>query len=127
MGVLQRLFTSDAAADDTEFRRDFETIRAHVLRRIQSADIGQAPFYHTFIENIFPSDYFEGLRSHMLTYKGTAVMQARRQDNPAYVNRRYNLVDDETPVVRQLLGLFESPDIKRALFAKFYSAPGEHL
>jgi len=124
---VRRLLQPDAPAEDAELSNDTAAIRGHILRRLQSAEVGQAPFHHTFIENIFPAHYFDDLRAYMLAYKGTGAMQPRRQDNQAFVNRRYNLVDDRSRIVQQLRSAFENTEIKRTLFAKFYSNASEDL
>src|SRR3954471_5530068 len=69
----------------------FHPLRAHVLSRIARAEVRREPFFHAFIEDIFPDDFYQVLHSYMLECKHGDETQSRYQDSPAYVNRRYNL------------------------------------
>ncbi len=99
---------------------DYDRIRAHVLDRLTNTAIGKEPFYHSYIENIFPQDYYDALRANMLSYKHSDKVQERLQDNKAFVNRRYNLVDCPDLVVRQFHAIFSDPEIKKAILSKYY-------
>lgn len=106
---------------------DFPKIRAHVLKRVTEAKIGEKPFYHTFIDGIFPDDFYEALHAHMISHKHGDQIQARLQDNPKFVNRRFNLVDNQDLIVRQFRAIFNDDEIRRVLFDKFYVNKNEDL
>jgi len=80
--------------------------RSHVLSRIEGAAVGVQPFYHTFIDGIFPADFYEAVRAHMLSVKHTDKVHDRHQDNPAFMNKRYNLVESTDEVVQCIRGIF---------------------
>ena len=100
---IVRKIRSSAHLVTEDLGPDYPEIRAHVLDRIRTAKVGEKPFYHSFIDRIFPDDFYAALHAHMLEFKGSEKMQARKQDNAKFVNRRYNLVDSEKLIVRQLL------------------------
>ena len=106
---------------------DYHAIRAHVLQRLQDAEIGTDPFYHSYIETIFPPDFYEALRAHMLSFKHSDKRQDRTQDNAAFVNQRYNLVECPDLIIRQFRAIFSDPEIKTAILSKYYLNPSEDL
>lgn len=124
---LAQKIIGERPATEAELGSDFPRIRAHVLDRIRSTPVGTAPFYHCFIDQIFPDDYYDALKAHMLSFKGSRKMQARTQDNPAFVNRRYNLVGNRDRVILQFRSIFEDPEVKMALLSKFFINPNSDL
>jgi hypothetical protein len=101
--------------------------RAHVLARIGAAVVGQEPFYHTFIERIFPPDLYDAVRAHVASCKSSDDVQERRQDNPDFVNERYSLFHSTEGVVERVRAIFSDPEVKRRLLAKFYVSPSQAL
>jgi len=106
---------------------DYPAIRAHVLKRLTEAEIGKEPFYHSYIEKIFPDDFYKALREHMLSFKHSDKRQARTQDNAAFVNQRYNLVECPDLLLRQFRAIFEDEEIKTAILSKYYINPSADL
>jgi hypothetical protein len=106
---------------------EYLTIKSHVLDRIAAVPVGQAPFFHLFIDELFPRPYFDALLAHLRELRTPDKMQARTQDNAAFVNRRYPLWDSPNPLVATFRALWSDADIKRALFAKFYVDPKDAL
>ncbi len=105
----------------------YSRLRAHVLACAEGATIGTHPFHHTFIEGIFPDDFYEDIRAHMLNCKYNGNLQDRHQDNPSFVNKRTNLFGNRDEVVTCIRGIFSDPDVKRALLKKFYVSPSREL
>jgi hypothetical protein len=105
----------------------FSSCRSHVLSRINEAATGTQPFYHTFIENIFPADFYNALRAHMLSCKYSGDVQDRAQDNPAFMNKRSNLFENTDEIVSCLRAVFLDPEVQQALFKKFYISPSREL
>lgn len=105
----------------------YAELRDHVLRRFTEAEIGKEPFYHSYIEGIFPEHFYRTLREHMLALKHGAKHDGRRQDNAAFLTDRYNLVECADLPVRQLRAIFEDPEIKRAILSKYYLDPSDAL
>ena len=101
--------------------------KAHVLAQIAATPVGKDPFYHLFIENIFPDDFYNILRAHMLTLKYGDSVQDRTQDSAAFTNKRCNLYDNTDDVVECVRSVFSDPDVKLALLKKFYVAPPQEL
>lgn len=101
--------------------------RAHVLSRIADQTVGKHPFYHIFIEDIFPPDFYEIVRNNMLLFKYSEETDERLQDNPAFKNRRYNLFGRNNQVSEIIYNLFSDPDIKQAFLEKFYVDPTRQL
>ena len=109
-------------------RQDFyRRCRSHVLSRIEQTATDVKPFYHTFIADIFPADLYADLHAHMVKCKYGDGVQDRPQDNPAFVNQRYNLFTSTDDVVECIRAVFSSPDVKQALLEKFYFAPLQAL
>lgn len=104
-----------------------ERDRAHVLGRIEAAVVGTEPFHHAYIERIFPPDLYDALRAHVSDCKTGGAVQERPQDNPAFLNRRYNLFHRTEEVVERVRAIFSDPAVKRALLAKFYLSPSRAL
>ena len=91
-------------------RSDKRRFTTHLLKTFSQRTIS-TPFVHTCWNT-----------------EGTGAMQPRRQDNQAFVNRRYNLVDDRSRIVRASSVLpSRTQTLERALFAKFYSNASEDL
>lgn len=106
---------------------DFERCRAHVLARVQNTNVGTDPFFHLFIDRVFPDDFYEALRGHMLAAKHGSETQARVQDNPAFTNQRTNLCDCTDSVIDCIRRVFADPEVKRELASKFYINPSGDL
>jgi hypothetical protein len=101
----------------------YEDIRAHVISRIEQTPTGKEPFYHSFIEQIFPPAFYEQMRAKMLEYKYSDQVQDRKQDNPAFLNKRFNLFTNTDEVTEILRRLFSDPEVKIPLLKKFYINP----
>jgi hypothetical protein len=101
--------------------------KQHVLYRFAETELGRAPFYHLFVEDVLPPRLYAELQGYMLACKHGGLLQERRQDNPDYVNRRFNLVGDPHPAVVEVQGVFSDAEVKLALLRKFYSAPTRAL
>lgn len=105
----------------------FQTYKRHILRKIAEADVGADPFYHTFIEGVFPDELYAALLEHLLFHKHPDFVQARLQDNPEFRNERFNLVGNQDTVVQYVHKLFSDDDIKFRLVEKFYAEPSFSL
>jgi hypothetical protein len=98
-----------------------------VLNAIRNTKVGTHPFHHCYIEEIFPAKYYEDLRAHMLHAKATSQLRDRKQDNPAFVTRRHKLLESRDLIVLQMRAVFDDPEIKAALFSKFYLNPDDDV
>lgn len=103
-----------------------EAVRQHVLKRMLAAKVGTTPFYHSYVSDIFPSDFYRAVRKDMLAHKGGMLVD-RVQDNPLYTNRRYSLWDDRGPIAETLRYVFSDTEVKRAIAAKFFIDPSRQL
>lgn len=130
------LTTSTAAAQSLQYEPNGEDglssdmlsyCRAHVLSRIADQPVGEHPFYHTFIEDIFPPDFYEIVRNDMLRFKYSEEVDDRYQDNPAFTNKRYSLFGKKDRVSELIYALFSDPDVKHAFLKKFYANPTKQL
>lgn len=63
----------------------------------------------------------------MVSCKYSDSVQDRHQDNPAFMNRRYNLYQNTDDVADCLRAVFSDPEIKQALLRKFYISPTGEL
>jgi len=124
-GLVEKVTSSIGAmlANKGSLGNDFEAIRQHVLLRISEVPVGQFPFYHLYIDKLFPDAYFEALWEQMREFKVPEKMQARTQDNDAFVNRRYPLARSSELTIRQFRAIWEDSEVKLALFKKFYVNP----
>jgi hypothetical protein len=105
----------------------YSDCRSHVLARLSEAAMGVEPFYHTFIDRIFPPHFYDAVRAHMLSCKYSDSVQDRHQDNPGFLNKRYNLVGNTHEVVECLRAIFSDPDVRQALLKRFYISPSREL
>jgi hypothetical protein len=115
------------AAAGTEAGIEVVDFRDHLLARIDETPAGMHPFGHMFIEDVFPAATYRALRAHMLECKYGDGVADRLQDNPAYKNRRFSLVENDAPVVEGIRSMFSDPEVKRCLLARFYMSPSEQL
>lgn len=99
---------------------DYPAIKAHVLARLNAVPAGSVPFYHAWVDDLFPQPFYDALHAHMVAHKRGDLMQPRKQDNAGFVNRRFNLVDCDDLPIRQFRALWSDPEIKAAAFRKFY-------
>ena len=104
---------------------DYPAIKAHVLKRIADTAVGENPFYHLYIESLFPEDFYTAMFDYKQALKVSGQMIARNQDNAAFQNRRYPLADDHTQAVRQFRALWDDFDVRKAVLEKFYIAPND--
>ena len=108
-------------------KQNFELYKSHILNKIESHSVGQEPFYHIYIENIFPMDLYEAIKERMLHYKYSDELQSRQQDSSKFVNNRYNLANNDDIETQYIRALFSDKDIKNAFLQKFYCAPTSGL
>lgn len=120
-------FDGQAFRNESAHAELFLRCRSHLLSRLDQAVIGVEPFHHTFVEQIFPSDFYAVFCAHMLDCKYRRVHQDRTQDSPQFINRRYNLFNDCDKVASCIRALFSDPDVKQALVEKFYRSPSREL
>jgi len=123
-GASRNPFGSGASARSAQL---YSRCRAHVLSRIEETEIGVQPFYHAFIDGIFPADFYDTMRAHMLQFKYGDSVQDRHQDNPAFMNKRHNLAESTDEVVECIRGIFSDSEIKLALLKKFFISPTREL
>lgn len=103
--------------------RQVKRLKSHVLGRIAQAEVSFDPFGHTFIPDIFPADFYETVRAHLQKCKSSDQVQNRLQDNPEYINRRFNLLRDPDEVSCFLREVFSDHEVKAALAKKFFLSP----
>ncbi|MFQ6547516.1 hypothetical protein AADZ90_006125 [Aestuariibius sp. 2305UL40-4] len=108
-------------------REDLKRIKSHVLARLEEVPVGTDPFYHMWVDRLFPDDFYEELLNHMLEHKDEKKMQPRLQDNPEFANRRFNLVGNDHPTVRKFHAVWSDPEVMLACFRNFYSGGAEEL
>lgn len=99
---------------------EIEQCRTWVLQALRNATLGVAPFHHLYIEDIFPPPFYAALKARASEFERGGQLQARRQDNRAYVNRRYNLVHEAAPETRWVHDVFSDPEVKQAALSRFY-------
>lgn len=95
-------------------------IKNWVLHKIDNKDINYSPFYNLYIENIFPDDFYHGLKNRMLHYKLNETLQDRNWDNPNFLNKRFLLRDIDDYEINLVREIFGDDRIKGSLMKKFY-------
>jgi len=105
----------------------FSADRDHVIRAIRNAPVGQHPFCHSYIERVFPAALYERIRAYMLARKYGADVQDRLQDNPTFINKRFNLQKIYEEPVASIRALFGDREVMKALLEKFYADPSDRL
>ncbi|WP_375208051.1 hypothetical protein [Hyphococcus sp.] len=105
----------------------FDAYKAHVLAAARAARVVEKPFYHMYIEKIFPDELYEAVNKRISVYEDKKKLGQRKQDNPEHVNNRFNLKDSTEPEITYIKRLFEDKDVKRAFAEKFYMRPDEML
>jgi len=105
----------------------FEAYKKHVLTTIRDAAVSPHPFFHLFIEGIFPAQLYDAIHARALHYKSHEARQPRQQDSKDFTNERYRLFDNDDVETSYIRALFSDEEIKEALLRKFYVAPGLEL
>ena len=105
----------------------FELYKAHILSKINQGQTDHEPFYHMFIEGIFPDELYESIKKRVFYYKYSGDAQDRHQDSKNFVNSKYNLMNNDDPETKYIFSLFSDPEIKTALLKKFYLDPDPEL
>lgn len=98
--------------------------KTYIINQINKSKIDSEPFYHLFIENIFPTDFYKMLKQKSNYYNQDKYLIARTQDNPTnYINKKFefNSVKDET--IDLFKNIFESQDVKQSILTKFFVNP----
>ena len=112
---------AQAVPEDPGSREAFvERCRLYVLDRIEQQPVGETPFYHLFIDQVFPPDLYAALRTYMLDCKYGSETTDRLQDNPGFVNRRFNLFESQHPAIQVFRAIFADAEVKQAFLRKFY-------
>lgn len=124
---LSRSADTQAGRNGKSTKELYSRCHSHVLSRIEEASTGVLPFYHTFIDHIFPDAFYDDFRAHMVSCKYSNTVQDRHQDNPAFMNRRYNLFQNADEIVECVRPVFSDPEVKQALLKKFYISPSREL
>lgn len=106
---------------------DLATIKAHVIARLDATELGTSPFYHMWVNDIFPPDYYAALVANKRLRLHGGDFQERKQDSKEYVNRRYNLFANQDPVIEIFRQVWSDVDVKRAAYRRFYSKGADEL
>lgn len=99
----------------------------HVIERVRDTDVEKNPFFHMYIERIFPDELYKALQARMNEYRVGPDLEERAQDNAAFVNRRFNLRNSEDAEIRYVRTIFEDSRVQTALAEKFYLRPSAML
>ena len=97
-----------------------EKIKNYVLDQIKQSKINKYPFFNLYIENIFPENFYERLKSRMLDYKYNSVLQDRNWDNPSFINKKFSLKEINDCEIETVTYIFNDYEIKKAFIEKFY-------
>jgi len=94
----------------------------YILNKIESSNVGKEPFYHLYIEDIFPDDFYNKLKSKCTN---PDKIESREQDNKTFVNSRFNFTKyiDYDPILSKLNKIFDNKEIKKSILSKFYLNP----
>ena len=101
----------------------FQEYRDNILSRINQGNVTKEPFYHLYIEQILPVELYDLVKAKAYYYKDQAFLKYRNQDNKEFSNPRFNLMENDDLETQYLVQLFSDPDIKWAMFQKFYAEP----
>ncbi len=102
-----------------------ESISKHILTKINESSIGNDPFFHLYIENIFPDSFYNKLQDICYSSNINTKLIPRTQDNKNFINNRFPIYNSSIPELNTLITLFESNEIKTALTSKFYIEPSK--
>lgn len=94
-----------------------------ILNKICESKIDKYPFYHMYIENIFPDEMYDDLEKKSKMLNNSQYATTREQDNKNFVNKRVSLINIEN----NLKNIFENKEIKLALLKKFYINPEKFI
>ncbi len=123
MGYLERLkriLRGEARGFIPYRKARFQAYKRHILARIEATPVGREPYFHLYIDRIFPDELYRAIEKRMLYCRDHRKVRRRDQDSAVFVNRRFNLRRNIDPETRYLRNLFSDPDIKRAFLSKFY-------
>lgn len=98
----------------------FSDIKKYVKKRIENVEVNRFPFYSLYIDEIFPSDFYQDLKDKMLYFKYNEPLQERNWDNPSFINKRFQLKNINDPVINIVRSVFSDLEITRSIMIKFY-------
>jgi hypothetical protein len=97
----------------------FSAVRDHVIGRIEATPVGQEPFEHLYVEEVFPADFYAELQRQMIADRGYRRLNQTGRVSERYSSARLCLFPGD-------LATIEAPpaqkDFWRALFAAFNSS-----
>lgn len=110
-----------ASADATSWALSAKTEAVdHICARIAQSELGERPFFHLYVENIFPPAIYQAVRAFMLAGKHGSKLQQRTQDSPDFQNKRFNIAASTAPVAELVRNVFSDSKLKLALLDRFY-------
>ncbi len=120
VSALKKFFVHTGPKELTFSEGRLRKYKDHVLERIHDTPVGEQPYRHMFIKNVFPDELYDAALRKMTQYKFGGKLEERLQDNPDYVNTRFRLNETKDAEPLYIQHLFEDADIKRALVENFY-------
>lgn len=107
--------------------KKYEEYKNHVFNTINNSSVDFDPFGHLYIENIFPQELYNIVKDKAYYYKYNKNLKARTQDNKNFVNKKYNLFEDQDIETQYIRNIFSSPEIKNLILNKFFMNVSENL
>jgi len=124
---LKQLLRLDGAGFLSYSDEKLAEYKQYVLARAAETPVGTEPYYHMYVENIFPDELYSAIERRMLYYRNHKKVKQRTQDNKGFVNRRFNLRNTPDAETRYIRGIFNDPDVKRAFLGKFFVETPDEL
>jgi hypothetical protein len=108
-------------------RNKLAKFKEHVVAAVDSQAVGTFPYYHLYIQDVFPEELYAAIETRMKYYRESGKLKQRSQDSAAFVNSRFNLRKVNDAETRYIRDIFSDNDVKRALFSKFYARLDRNL
>ena len=114
--------------EEEEFWIDIQDkCRRHILAHFEAMKVIKHPFYHAYVEDIFPKVFFDIIASQMVLYKNSDHLQDRYQDSQCFRNKRFSLFNSKENFAKCLRAIFSDHEIKKACLSKFFISPSFEL
>lgn len=115
----------------------FSAVRDHVIGRIEATPVGQEPFEHLYVEEVFPPDFYAELQRQMIPNAGYRRLNQTGRVSEAYSSARLCLFPQDLATIeatpaqkdfwRELFAAFDQSAFRQVWLRTFKGAVKRHV
>ena len=115
----------------------FSAVRDHVISRIEATPVGQEPFEHLYVENVFPADFYAELQRQMIADRGYRKLNETGRVSERYSSARLCLFPGDLATIdappaqkdfwREVFAAFNKSAFRKVWLRTFDGAVKRHL